>query len=184
MKIIMLSLFTSSLLFASSLQAMQVTFLNPGKEGERFWDMVTETMRAAAEDFGIDLEVVYAQRNRVKMVSLGMRIIARETPPDYLILVNEEQAAEKIFLASQGSQTKTLMLLNDFLPEQRARVGFPETDNTQLLGAVTADNYSAGKRMMTALLSCAQGQNSTPYHVLALGGDRLTPASIERNQGD
>lgn len=180
----MLTLFVSSLFISASAQAMQVTFLNPGKEGERFWDMVTETMRAAANDLGVNLEVVYAQRNRVKMVSLGIEITKRETPPDYLILVNEELAAEKIVLASKDTDIKVLMLLNDFLPAQRSTVGFPKVDNSNLLGAVIPDNHTAGKRMMSALLRCIQEQNNpAPYHMLALGGDQLTPASIQRNHG-
>ncbi|RDE22671.1 sugar ABC transporter substrate-binding protein [Motiliproteus coralliicola] len=180
----LLSLSLSTLLYSTSLQAMEVTFLNPGKQGERFWDMVTETMQAAANDLDIELEVVYAQRNRVKMVEIGQQITSRNNPPDYLILVNEEQAAEKIFLSSKGSKTKTLMLLNDFLPPQRAKVGYPKPDNPNLLGAVIPDNHGAGRRMMQALHQCAKATNdSGPYHMLAIGGDQLTPASIDRNRG-
>lgn len=179
------SLVVATLLSASSLShGMSATFINPGKEGERFWDMVTETMKAAADDFGIDLEVIYAQRNRVQMAQFGIEVTQRATPPDYLILVNEEQAAEKILLAAHGKQIRTLMLLNDFLPEQRERVGEPGGKHPNLLGAITPDNYGAGKRMMTALLKCAEARgDKAPFHTLAIGGDQLTPASIDRNNG-
>ncbi|MBE9398624.1 ABC transporter substrate-binding protein [Pontibacterium sp. N1Y112] len=170
-------------LISGTTQAMSVTFVNPGKEGERFWDMVTETMRAAADDFEIDLEVVYAQRNRIRMAELGIEVTEREVPPDYLILVNEEQAAEKILVAASQKNIRTLMLLNDFLPKQHERIGEPG-DNPNLLGAIIPDNFGAGQRMMTALLNCAQDQSSPqPYHFLAIGGDQTTPASIERNEG-
>ncbi|WP_370279387.1 ABC transporter substrate-binding protein [Pontibacterium sp.] len=173
-----------ALLFSSSVWAMSVTFVNPGKEGERFWDMVTETMRAAATDFGIELEVIYAQRNRVRMAEQGVAVTQRQTPPDYLILVNEEQAAEKILLAASQKQIRTLMLLNDFLPEQRTRVGLPGGVHKNLLGAITPDNFGAGERMMTALHRCVeQSKMQPPYHFLAIGGDKLTPASIDRNGG-
>lgn len=172
-----------SMLFSSASLGMSVTFLNPGKQGERFWDMVTETMQAAAEDFQIDLEVIYAERNRVRMTQLGVAVTQRDSPPDYLILVNEEQAAEQILLAASRKQIRTLMLLNDFLPQQHARVGQPG-DNPYLLGAIIPDNFSAGKRMMTALLQCVQQRHlQPPSHVLAIGGDQLSPASIDRNNG-
>lgn len=171
-------------LVSGTTQAMSVTFVNPGKEGERFWDMVTETMRAAADDFQIDLEVIYAQRNRVRMAELGIEVTERETPPDYLILVNEEQAAEKILVAAHKRNIRTLMLLNDFLPKQRPHVGEPGGKHGNLLGAITPDNFTAGARMMQALLDCARRQDSNkPYHFLAIGGDQLTPASIDRNEG-
>ncbi|WP_421865718.1 ABC transporter substrate-binding protein [Motiliproteus sp.] len=180
----LLSLAVSLYVVSTPIQAMDVTFLNPGKQGERFWDMVTETMQAAANDLDIKLEVLYAQRNRIKMVEIGQQITSRSNPPDYLILVNEEQAAETIFLSSKGSKTKTLMLLNDFLPTQRDKVGYPKPDNPNLLGAVIPDNQGAGRRMMQALLQCAKANdNPSPHHMLALGGDQLTPASIDRNRG-
>ncbi|WP_263643029.1 MULTISPECIES: hypothetical protein [Cobetia] len=39
-------------------RTLNATFVNPGLRGERFWDMVTNTMRAAALDLNISLEVV------------------------------------------------------------------------------------------------------------------------------
>ncbi len=180
-----LSLLLSCILFfiSPAVSAVQVTFVNPGKQGERFWDMVTETMQAAATDFDISLEVLYAERNRVRMTELGIAATQRATPPDYLILVNEEQAAERILQSASEQNIKVLMLLNDFLPEQRQRVGTPDT-NASLLGAIIPDNFSAGQRMMQALLGCAREKHPQgPYHILAIGGDQTTPASLARNQG-
>lgn len=164
---------------------MSVTFINPGKEGERFWDMVTETMQAAARDFSIELEVLYAQRNRVHMAELGVAVANRSSPPDYLLLVNEEQAAERILAATRSTSVKTLMLLNDLLPEQYQRLQQSGAEPLQLLGSVVPDNFAAGQRMMRALLDCARAHNpaATPYHMLAIGGDQRTPASIDRNNG-
>ncbi|GGK85918.1 ABC transporter substrate-binding protein [Amphritea balenae] len=184
MKTLLILLITPvlSLLSGYSYAAMSITFVNPGKQGERFWDMVTETMQAAANDFDIDLEVIYAERNRVRMTELGKQVAMRQTPPDYMILVNEEQAAEAILLATADTKTKVLMLLNDFLPDQRDRVGLPG-QNPNLIGAIVPDNFSAGQRMMTALLNCARQKQPPPFHMLAIGGDQLTPASIDRNNG-
>ncbi len=181
-KIIITSL--TLLLWSPIASALSVTFINPGKQGERFWDMVTETMQAAADDLAIQLEVIYAQRNRIEMRTLGLAVTQRPSPPDYLILVNEEQAAENVLLAADQAGINTLMLLNDFLPAQRAQVGYPGEKHRHLLGAITPNNFNAGARMMDALHRCAQANNPAErYHVLALGGDTRTPASIERNNG-
>jgi len=170
-------------LFSNFCFAIEVTFVNPGKQGERFWDMVTETMKAAAEDFDINLEVLYAQRNRLNMTKLGVEVTQRLSPPDYLILVNEEQAAEKILQASKGKDIRILMLLNDFLPEQQDRIGSPAS-NPNLIGSIVPDNFGAGQRMMQALQECASKKDlEKPLHMLAIGGDQLTPASIDRNNG-
>ncbi|MBY4676398.1 ABC transporter substrate-binding protein [Marinobacterium arenosum] len=164
--------------------ALSVTFINPGKQGERFWDMVTETMTAAAADFDIRLEVLYAERNRVRMKELGIAVTERAEKPDYLLLVNEEQAAEEILAAAEQAGIPSLMLLSDFIGEQRQRIGQPGERYHYLLGSLIPDYFGAGARMMRALVDCVRQQGGAPpYHLLALGGDQLTPASIDRNRG-
>lgn len=185
MKYVLLILLSSITLFPSIAYAINVTFLNPAKKGERFWDMVTETMVAAADDFDITLEIVYADRSRGKMMHLGKEIATRSNPPDYLILVNEEQSAETVVLATLGSDIKTLMLLNNLTPIQQERIAFAMSSGKQnLVGSVIPDNYSASQRQMHALLKCAKPlSNNDLIHMLAIGGDKVTPASIERNLG-
>lgn len=164
-------------------RAMSVTFINPGKQGEVFWDMVTRTMEAAARDLDIELEVIYAERNRVQMRTLGLAHIARHRP-DYLVLVNEEQAAEELVAAADAAGIRTLLLLNSFTDEQRGRVGEPRGRLKHWLGSLTPDNASAGRRMMKALQHCARERGlPAPRHLLAIGGDRVTPASLDRNAG-
>ncbi|WED25723.1 ABC transporter substrate-binding protein [Vibrio sp. DW001] len=184
MKYVLLILLSSLTLFPSISYATNVIFLNPAKKGDRFWDMVTETMVAAADDFDMTLEVIYADRSRSKMMHLGKEIANRPNPPDYLILVNEEQSAETVFLETLGSDIKTLMLLNDFTPIQHERIEFAMLGNQNLVGSVIPDNYSAGQRQMQALHLCAKPlADNKLIHMLAIGGDKVTPASIERNLG-
>lgn len=169
--------------FTRPAAALEVIFLNPGKPDERFWMMVSETMEAAAEDFGIQLEVVYAQRNRIRMVALGKEILQRPTPPDYLVLVNEEQAAEPILQAAAKGDSKVLLLLNELLPKQRQRLAADRLLNNTLVGSLIPDNFAAGQRMMRRLYQCAKQRFQPPYPLLAIGGDQTTPASIARNAG-
>ena len=145
--------------------------------------MVSETMEAAAEDFGIQLEVVYAERNRIHMVALGKEILQRANPPDYLVLVNEEQAAEPILQAAMANGSKVVLLLNELLPKQRQRLAAKGPLDDTLVGSLIPDNFAAGQRMMRALYQCAKQKFQPPYPLLALGGDQTTPASIARNAG-
>ncbi|MDH2298008.1 MULTISPECIES: ABC transporter substrate-binding protein [Cobetia] len=164
--------------------SLAVTFVNPGLRGERFWDMVTDTMQAAAHDLNITLKVVYAKRNPFLLKKLALQALEDPTPPDYLVLVNEEQAASELLKTSDSYRTRVVMLLNGLTREQEQVHGSPGTIHPAWIGSVIPDNYTAGKRMANQLIKEARQVSPTgQLRGLALIGDTLTPASIARNSG-
>jgi len=174
-------------LWAPPVLAANLTFINPGFEGERFWDMTTATARAAAAQLGHDLEVLYADRDRYRMRELGLQVVARETPPDALILVNEEQFATDLLPLADEAGIPTLLLLNDIVGADRERLGEPGAPLTHWLGAIEPNNRSAGRRMADRAIAEARSRREvtpeTPLRILALGGDSTTPASLDRKEG-
>lgn len=171
---------------SSTCYALEVTFINPGKQGERFWDMVTDTMTAAANDLDISLEVIHADRSRIKMQDIGISVNSRKQKPDVILIVNEEQASDSIVRAASEQGVKVLMLLNDLLPDQKIDLQHELATDWQkvMLGSITPNNFGAGARMMEALTQCASELEKTDsINLLMIGGDQLTPASIERNEG-
>jgi ABC-type sugar transport system substrate-binding protein len=171
---------------SSACYALNVTFINPGKQGERFWDMVTDTMKAASLDLDISLEVLYAERNRVQMRDIGISVTERKQLPDVMLIVNEEQASDAVVKAASRKGIKVLMLLNDFLPAQKSSLQTELGSDWKkvMLGSITPNNFGAGARMMEALITCAgEIEKKAPINILMIGGDQLTPASIDRNEG-
>ncbi|SDK81583.1 monosaccharide ABC transporter substrate-binding protein, CUT2 family [Franzmannia pantelleriensis] len=169
----------SPAVFAASLN---VTFINPGYQGERFWDMVSSTMQAAADDLDIELEILFAERDRHLMQSLAARVLERKRPPDYLVLVNEEQHAVELLEQVEQRGVDVLFLLNGPSAEQRQHTGIPGEHYRHWVGVIEPDNFAAGARMARALLAAAP-ERPRPLPTLALLGDTLTPASINRNGG-
>ena len=163
--------------------SLQVSFINPGKQGERFWDMVTATMQAAAYDLNIELKVYYAQRNRMRMQAIGRQLLAEKQLPDYLVIVNEEQSAEELVKMANKKQVPTLLLLNYFLGRQLERMGNPREKYPYWLGSITPDNFRAGFRMADRIIEQAKQHFGVPVHFLAIAGDKVTPASILRTEG-
>jgi ABC-type sugar transport system substrate-binding protein len=165
---------------------LNVVFVNPGKTGEVYWDMVSSTMKAAGSQLGISLETLQAERNSHKMQELGIAVTARTRKPDFLVLVNEESAALPIMKAAEAVGIRTLLLSNTFGPDA-AGVGSPRQNFKMWIGDITADLDMAGARMANALFDAARagGWQSADgkIHILAIGGDETTPASIERNNG-
>lgn len=167
----------------------RITFLNPGKRDEFFWPAVSAAMQAAADQFGYQLDIVYAERDAQAIGELGHEIIARPTPPDLLILVNEFQAGAPLLRAADAKGIKTFMLLNSFYGSEAASMGAPGEHYQHWIGSLVPDNKAAGRRMGNALATCVRelGDDAIngdgKYHLLALLGDSTTPASIDRTAG-
>ncbi|WP_035684410.1 ABC transporter substrate-binding protein [Bradyrhizobium sp. Cp5.3] len=166
---------------------LNIVFVNPGKTGEVFWDMVSQTMQAAGRKLNAKVEVLTSERNYRTMQELGLAVLARAEKPDFLILSNEESAAVPIVEAAEIAGVKTLLLSNTLIGDDAARLGPPREKLKTWLGDITTDLTTAGARMANALIGAARaGKWQSPdgrIHILGIGGDEITPASIARNAG-
>jgi len=172
---------------ASSARPLNIVFVNPGKSGEVYWDMVAQTMQAAGRQLGAHVEVLTSERNYRTMQELGLGVVARPDKPDFLILSNEESAAVPVLEAAETAGVKTLLLSNTLIGEDAVRLGPPRKRLKSWLGDITTDLQTAGARMANALIITARAEKwQSPdgkIHILGIGGDEITPASIARNAG-
>jgi ABC-type sugar transport system substrate-binding protein len=177
----------SGSLFAAGSEPRSVVFVSPGKTGEIFWDMVAETMQAAGRKLNMKVEVLKSERNYRVMQELGLSVVARAQKPDFLILSNEESAAVPILEAADAAGIKTLFLSNSLIGEDAARLGEPRRKLKLWLGDITTDLQTAGARMANALIEASRAAKRQSadgkIHILGIGGDEITPASIARNKG-
>jgi ABC-type sugar transport system substrate-binding protein len=166
---------------------IKVVFVNPGKTGEVFWDLVSDTMQAAARQLDIELEIVYAERNRRILRERAIAVVNRTEPPDYLVLVNEESAATPVIAVANSAGIKILLLSNAFTDAEAERYGAPRTVLHNWIGSLLPDMHAAGARMARALVDAARRNaafsTDGKLHLLALAGDEKTPNSLTRLQG-
>ncbi|UVO34183.1 ABC transporter substrate-binding protein [Bradyrhizobium arachidis] len=172
---------------AADAKPLNIVFVNPGKTGEVYWDMVAQTMQAAGRKLNAHVEVLTSERNYRTMQELGLGVVARADKPDFLILSNEESAAVPILEAAEAAGIKTLLLSNTLIGEDAVRLGPPRATLKNWLGDITTDLTTAGARMANALIGAARNEKwQSPdgkIHLLGIGGDETTPASIARNAG-
>lgn len=161
-----------------------VLFINPGFVERGFWKSVSDTMLAAADSLGFRLTVVSADRKWPLMVSRGLEAL-RNTDPDYVILVNENQQAPRLLEAADIRGIPTLLLLNSLTDEQESTYGAPRSIFKHWIGSITPDNAVAGYEMAKSLEQAARKSDKTSRSValLSLAGDFKTPASIDRLAG-
>lgn len=165
--------------------AFSVTFVNPGRHDEPYWLSASRAMQAAARDLGIELEVLYAERDHLKMIDLVRQVTARPQKPDFLIVVNEKLVAPAMLRLANAARLPTLLAYNELSPEQRAEIGQPRQPLRYWLGSLVPDNEKAGRDSLDALVAAARqrGMPKAPVELLMISGDPATPASVERLRG-
>jgi ABC-type sugar transport system substrate-binding protein len=162
----------------------RVVFLNPGEPVERGkgpqWRMAARFMASAAAGFGMELEVLYAERDHLLMMQQAEEVAGRTRPPDYVVMVNEKQSAPRMMQALARTPAKVLLIHNDLTAEQRQEFGHERGRMRQWIGTVTTNEVQAHARLAAEL--CRQLGDRVPQ-VVGITGDRGTPVSLERAQG-
>ena len=163
-----------------------VVFINPGKTGEVFWDMVSDFMRQAGKQLNIDLTVYMAERDHIKMTQLAQTVANSENAPDYMILVNEKGFVSRV-LPSIPESIKIILLNNGLSNEERKKYGEPREIFPNWLATVVPDHKKAGEDIMKTLIDKAYQETQIDRHknlgLIAIGGNKSTIASQLRLAG-
>lgn len=181
--VLMIGLCICSCLSAS--EGIHVTFVNPSKPGNHFWDSTTRFMQAAAEDLNINLTVLYGEGNRFKTTRLALNAIHQKNPPDYLVFIYQAGEGESILKASDQAEVKTMILNTDILEEDRARIQYPGEKYPFWIGHVLPDDEQAGFDLAEYLIQTAL-QKFKPLEVVSMvgfSGGRDSSAARYRNSG-
>jgi ABC-type sugar transport system substrate-binding protein len=169
---------------AAPVRPPRVVFLNPGEGVERGkgpqWRMTAHFMAAAARALGMQLEVLYAERDHLLMLRQARDVAGRADPPDYAVIVNEKLGALQMLQMLAPTPTRVLLIHNDLTPEQRREVGNERERLQRWIGTVTTNEQSAQARLMAELY---RQLGPREPRVVGITGDRSTPVSQERALG-
>lgn len=166
-------------LAAAQPRAPSVVFLNPGYANERFWTDYTRYMQDAAGDLGIELKVLYGERDPVRMMSNARQVLDGEHP-DYLIFTNEQFQGPVLLRLFENSKIRLFALHSTLTAEQQALIGGSRERHRNWLGSLVPNDEEAGYLMGRDLIALAKGQ---PAELLAFAGVKQTPSSVLRLAG-
>lgn len=174
----------SPLLWAST---MSVVFINPGRSDEPFWRSVTRFMQPAARQLDIDLEVLYAQRDHLKMIDLTRQVTQRRKKPNYLMIVNEKLAGGEMLKLAERAGIKTLLVFSTFQDGQVEEFGQPRQKYRHWLGSLQPNAVDAGLLSAAELVRQAHRSGAVAsdgkVHVAVIAGDKATPTGTQRLAG-
>ena len=160
-------------------QAPSVVFLNPGHSDEPFWREYSRYMQDAAQDLGLELRVLYGERDPARMLGNAHEVL-RGDHPDYLIFTNEQFQAPALLRLLEGSNIQLFALHNTLTPEQQALVGGSRERHGNWLGSLVPNDEEAGYLMGRELIALSEGR---PAELLAFSGVKQTPSSELRLAG-
>jgi ABC-type sugar transport system substrate-binding protein len=169
----------SSLAFSKEID---VVFLNPGESSEKgtgsFWRMVSDFMEEASDDLDINLEVIFSERNHIKMKEQARELAKRSNKPDYVVIVNEKSVGDTIINDLKNSGIKIMVIHNTITDAQKEKIGKERDRVKNWIGSITSDNTGAGYKLMEEL-----AKYSSNPEVIAISGNRATPVSNQRENG-
>ena len=142
--------------------------------------MVAEFMGAAAKSLGMQLEILYAERDHLLMLRQADEVARRLDSPDYIIIVNEKLAAQQMLTTLAQSPAKVLLMHNDLTPEQRREIGNERQHIKNWIGTATTDAARGGYLLMEYL---CRRLGDREARVIGITGDPNTPVSLERAEG-
>lgn len=166
-------------LASAQTRAPSVIFLNPGYSNEPFWTDYTRYMQDAAGDLGIELQVLYGERDPARMLANAHQVLDGEHP-DYLIFTNEQFQGPVLLRLFEGTQVGLFALHSTLTDEQQALIGGSRERHRNWLGSLVPNDEEAGYLMGRELIALAKGQ---PAELLAFSGVKQTPSSILRLAG-
>lgn len=168
-------------------ESFNVVFINPGHSDEPFWRSVTRFMQPAAKQLDIRLEVLYADRDQLKMIDLVKQVGARPTKPDYLVIVNEKETGGEMLKLANAAGIKTLLAFSKFDDAAAAEHGQPRQKYPHWLGSITTDTTVAGRLTAEELVRQAHQlrafADDGKVHVAVIAGDKTTRNGTQRLQG-
>lgn len=178
------------LLPLSSLQAserMSVVFLNPGDKGDAFFGMMTGFMQAAADDLGVDLEVIYCGRDHLKLREEGQKFLQRTEFPDYLILINEKNSVVDVLEKASAQGVKVALINEGLQLADRERLGEPGEILENWVLEYVPDEIQAGDLLASALINAAVEKglqdNFGNLNMVGISGTFQTESSAGRVRG-
>ena len=165
---------------------IRVTFVSPASELDTaYWEATTRFMRSAADDLGIELEVLYSNSDIGLTYIKAKEVLARENKPDYLVQVYSGQQGIRTLALAQEMGVPTVIVNTSLRTIERKESGWPRGKHPLWLFHLPTDDVNAGELLGHTIiqqrkLSLKKG---TPINLLALNGEAFSPVPALREQG-
>lgn len=169
----------------SSEAEFRVTFINPDKPGNAFWDRLTLIMRYAAEDLNIQLDVRYAE-TRFNVADITEEVVRSKHKPDYIVFIYQyAQSLEALKIAEQAG-VKSFMFNTNIVKQEQKLAGDIGVRFKHWIGHSYPSIRTSGQDLAKHVFELANAKNTEEdkrHYLLALHGSRDSAAAGENRSG-
>lgn len=172
------------LLVPFSAWSLNVTFINPSKHGNPFWDQVNQVALAAASDLNITLKIIESDGHRLFQKKVIDEITSQKVKPDYIIVLPYDGTAFETFTKLEQAKIPFITIERTVFPDLQLKLGYPRELFKFWLGEIYHDNKKAGRLLAQALINASETSitSSKDLNVVGISGD-MSGHSSERNAG-
>lgn len=168
----------------------RVLFVNPTWPGHPHWQRITETMLKAANEFGIELEVIYAgyedRNKRLAYRDLVLSASRQKPRPDYVVFMFYKSVGTETLAALETAKIHSFTINTPIPDNERESIGYPQEYFKYWLGHIAPDDKLVGAQLAIDLLAQVADNHSpaaVPVEGLGLTGDWLSSAAQDRKSG-
>lgn len=185
--IILLIFYFLPFFYAWGNNSPSMVFLNPGGREDIFFKLMTTFMQAAADDLGARLEVIYCERNHIKLAREGKKLLERSPLPEYLLLINEKNGVANILPIADQKGIKIFLFNEGLLPDTRHKHGKPGEIYKNFLAEYLPDDFQAGyllaKNLIEHALKTGMADKKGTLNIAGISGTFMTGSSAQRVDG-
>lgn len=168
-------------------KTLKIAFFNMMTPENYWWNNTSKVMEAACDDFGIKLDIYYADENQFLMTRQLQKVINTSPKVDAVIFPNVKQNLIQLLKIAEQAKIPAFVF-NAGLSEQEAQMyGGPRDVFKYWIGEILPNDEQAGYDLAKNLFSQAKEKNliddTNRIQVLGIGGTISDMAAIERRKG-
>lgn len=165
----------------------RIIYYNSATQDNHWWRTSSEIMQAACQNLGMDLQVVYVNRDQFKMVN-DFRVAANGADrPDAVVFQSLKQNGIEMLKIAEQSKIPAFIFNAGLTDEQTTQYGGPREHFKYWIGQMLPDDKAAGHDLALTLYQEAArlglADSDGKVQMFALNGTTADGAAIARAAG-
>lgn len=164
-----------------------ILYYNSASPEDHWWRTSAEIMQRACTDLGMDLKVVYVNRNQIKMVDEFMVAANGPDRPDAVVFQSLKQNGVDMLQIAEKNKIPAFIFNAGLTTEQTKQYGGPREHFKYWIGQMLPDDKTAGYDLALSLYQEAVrlgfADRDGIVQIFGINGAMADGASIERAAG-
>jgi ABC-type sugar transport system substrate-binding protein len=164
-----------------------ILYYNSATPDNHWWRTSAEIMQRACDDLGMDLKVVYVNRNQIKMVNEFSATASGPDRPNAVVFQSLKQNGVEMLQIAEKNKIPAFIFNAGLTTEQTKQYGGPREQFKYWIGQMLPDDKAAGYELALLLyqeaVKLGLADRDGKVQIFGINGAVADGASIERAAG-